>query len=470
MNKITLEKLCEIVKVISVNNLSKDTELDYFNIVTLSKIKNEKNAKNPVYFITYAREEEVNDGWYLGKIDSRPKLKKKLEKHPERIYMLDKTMIDNLDVKQYKIIVVEDLNDAIDALFNYFLSRSKAKTIAVTGSVGKTTCVGLIESVLKQKYKVMRIYAKRITPLVLKAYIINLLPEDIDYIVIENSIYYHDHVKILADLLKPEIAAILNIESSHLGIEKLKTMDDICKYKSLIMQYAKYGYIIKDDEYLDRLHIENSKLQYDKDTILTNNKLELERLDIGKIKVEGEMFNINNEFIVKPFILTTLAQKQCIIAYAIAKKLGLTSEQIKYGIENYKVVENRIQKETAFGKKIFFDGDVTTYERMQELSDNMYKNKFLVLRKVGSAENTLRIANIDDHFKKYKKVYIFDDVEYLDELKNAPNVEIVKDNSFLKDIKGTVIYHYSGYFRVWDKFDENNLNIYDRDIYPILKE
>ena len=32
MNKITLEKLCEIVKVISVNNLSKDTELDYFNI------------------------------------------------------------------------------------------------------------------------------------------------------------------------------------------------------------------------------------------------------------------------------------------------------------------------------------------------------------------------------------------------------------------------------------------------------
>ena len=33
MNKITLEKLCEIVKVISVNNLSKDTELDYFNIV-----------------------------------------------------------------------------------------------------------------------------------------------------------------------------------------------------------------------------------------------------------------------------------------------------------------------------------------------------------------------------------------------------------------------------------------------------
>ena len=203
---------------------------------------------------------------------------------------------------------------------------------------------------------------------------------------------------------------------------------------------------------------------------MTNNKLELERLDIGKIKVEDEMFNINNEFIVKPFILTTLAQKQCIIAYAIAKKLGLTSEQIKYGIENYKVVENRIQKETAFGKKIIFDGDVTTYERMQELSDNMYKNKFLVLRKVGSAENTLRIANIDDHFKKYKKVYIFDDVEYLDELKNAPNVEIVKDNSFLKDIKGTVIYHYSGYFRVWDKFDENNLNIYDRDIYPILKE
>ena len=70
------------------------------------------------------------------------------------------------------------------------------------------------------------------------------------------------HVKILADLLKPEIAAILNIESSHLGVDGLKTIDDICRFKSAIFQYAKQGYIIEGDPYLDRLHMEDGELNW----------------------------------------------------------------------------------------------------------------------------------------------------------------------------------------------------------------
>ena len=41
---------------------------------------------------------------------------------------------------------------------------------------------GLLEHVLSSKYNVLRIYSKRITPIILKAWIINLLTEDIDYI------------------------------------------------------------------------------------------------------------------------------------------------------------------------------------------------------------------------------------------------------------------------------------------------
>ena len=100
----------------------------------------------------------------------------------------------------------------------------------------------------------------------------------------------------------------------------------------------------------------------------------------------------------------------------------------------------------------------------------MYQNKYLVLRKVGSAENTLRIANIKDFFDRYKKVYIFGDVEYLEELKDGDNVVVVNNHDFMQDLKGTIIYHYSGYFRVWDNYDENNLNIYDKEKYPIIKE
>jgi len=39
----------------------------------------------------------------------------------------------------------------------------------------------------------------------------------------------------------------------------------------------------------------------------------------------------------------------------------------------------------------------------------------------------------------------------------------------MKNIDGTIIYHYSGYYRVWDEFNENNLNIYDNEIYKIKR-
>ena len=469
MNKITLEELNNITPILALSNLKPNEVFDYFRIVSIAKTKYEEYAQNPLYFITYAKEEEVKDGWYKDPVDLRPYMNKIMAEHPNYTFVVDKTMLDNLDATNYKVIVVEDIHKTMDDLFNYFKNKSHAKTVAVTGSVGKTTCVGLIESILKQKYKVMRIYSKRITPLVLKANIINLLNDDIDYIVTENSIYYHDHVKILADLLKPEIAAMLNIESSHLGVDGLKTIDDICKYKAAIMQYAKKGYVIEGDSYLDRLHHEDGELKYDDESLLYNQDLDLERIDMSETKVEDEKFNIEDEITVDPFMLSTLSKKQFTTAYKIGKQLGLTNDQIKTGMDTYQPVENRLQTENAFGKRIIFDGDITTFERMKELSDNMYENKYLVLRKVGSAANTFRIADIKQHFNKYKKVFIFDDVEYLEELKDEPNVVIVHDHSFMDEIEGTIIYHYSGYYRVWDKYEEENLNEYDTEKYPIMK-
>ena len=469
MNKITLEELNSITPILAINNVDSDAVFDYFRISSISKIKYEELASNPLYFILYAKQEEVENGWYVSPPDLRPYIKKIMSEHPNYTFLVDETMVDGNDFSNNKVILVHNIHQTMDDLYNYFMNTSHAKTVAITGSVGKTTCVGLIESILKQKYNVLRLYSKRITPLVLKSFIINLLNDDIDYLVTENSIYYHDHVQILASLLKPEIAAILNIESSHLGVDGLKTIDDICRYKSAIFQYAKQGYIIKGDPYLDRLTLEDGELKYDGEEVLYNSNLNLERIDLSKTTVEDEKFNIEGEIVVDPFMLSTLSEKQFTTAYKIGKYLGLNNEEIKAGMDNYQPVENRLQTEYAFGKRIIFDGDITTYERIKELSDNMYENKYLILRKVGSAENTFRIADIKEHFCKYKKVFIFSDVEYLEELKDEPNVEIVHDHSFMDELEGTIIYHYSGYYRVWDTYDENNLNEYDTEKYPIMK-
>ena len=250
----------------------------------------------------------------------------------------------------------------------------------------------------------------------------------------------------------------------------MNTVDDICIYKSEIMRNAKYAYLNNDDEYLKNISIENGKVKYKGKELFENKELQINEVNRKEVKIVNDKFLIDNKIIAEPFILSNLAKIQYLICYKIAKKLKLTDEEIAKGINGYKPVENRINKKIAFGKEIIFDGDVTTYERMNEMADSMYEKKYLVLRKVGSAENTFRIRNIVDFFNSFEKVFVFDDIDYLDELKNEKNVVVVNNHDFMKELNGEIIYHYSGYYRVWKEFEESNLNIYDREKYIIKKE
>ena len=46
--------------------------------------------------------------------------------------------------------------------------------------------------------------------------------------------------------------------------------------------------------------------------------------------------------------------------------------------------------ESADGKKIVFDGDITTHERLKQLANHNYAHSNLIIRKFGSAENNKR--------------------------------------------------------------------------------
>ena len=470
MNKITLKELEKITKIEKKANIQDEELFEYIRIVSLNNIKYEEITKNTLYFIIYSEDEENNDGWYVKPIDTRPFIHDIINKYPNSTFVIEPNLEKELLNSTTKYLVVKNIHHMINDLFHYYQKKSHAKAIAITGSVGKTTCVGLIENVLKQKYNVLRIYSKRITPLGLKAYIINLLDDKIDYIVTEISLFYHDHVKILTDLLKPEIVAILNIKSAHLGVDILKTQNDICRYKSFIMQYAKKAFLPSNDIYLNRLSLKNDKLIYNNKILFTNNNLNIEFININDVIVKKEEMNINNEMMVKPFFLSNLSKLQFLIAYNIAKELNINNEMIKKGMDTYVPVENRLQKKRAFTKEIIFDGDITTPDRLKEMAYNNYEKKYLVIRKVGCSEEYMDQKKIKTVFNYFDKVFIFDDTDYFDNLDKEKNVVIVNNHDFMNDLDGTIIYHYSGYYRVWKDYDENTLNIYDNKIYPVLKE
>lgn len=470
MNKISLEEVNKVVPILLTNKVNQTEVFDYFRIVALNNKQYEKKASNPLYFLTYNTQEEVDNGWFESLFDLRNTVNERMESNPNATFVIEPSMIDGLKNLNAKFIVVENIRDAIDKLFEYVKSKSNARVISVTGSVGKTTTVGLIESVLKEKYTVLRIYSKRITPIILKANIINFLNEGIDCVVLENSIYYHDHIKVLCDLLSPDIACMLNIESSHLGVDKLDSLDAICVYKSEILRRAKIGIINSEDEHLKNIDLQNNGVEYKGAPLFKTELVYLDRLKPSYVETDGNDIIIDRAIKVTPFIQSKLAKIQYQMACEVGKMMGLTKEEIEHGMKSYEPVENRLNKKQAFNKEIIFDGDVTTYERMKELSDLNYDEVYLVIRKAGSSENTSRISSITDHFNKFKKVYVFDDIEYLEELKDHENVEVVHNHDFMANLEGKIIYHYSGYYRTWNTFDENNLNIYDKTVYPIKKD
>lgn len=463
MNKWKVSQINDIINPKKLINI--DTNyFDYLRVIGPSKRKDEYN--NCLFFLTYATKEEI-EGEFCDHFDYREKADEIITKNPNFTFVLDEKTYQSLSEKNKnaKLIIVDDILESVNNLYEYQLNNTKAKTIGVTGSVGKTTCVGLIAEVLKKKYKVLRIYSKRITPLILKNNIINNLEEDTDFIALEMSIYHKDHVEILSDLLKPYVSVFLNVDSSHL--EYFVSLNEICIRKASIFRYSKYSLYNNLDTLISKLTINNNNLLFDNKFIYKTKTTDFIKI-VDNYKNEGEHLKIENKKI-NLFINTSLAKIQTLTAYKIGKLFNVNEDDIIEAINNYKPVENRIQTQIAFNKEIIFDGDITTNERLKQLSKNNYKKCYLIIRKFGSSEKNKRFEKILEFLDSFTKVYVFDDIEYLDMLKEHKNVKVVNNHDFMKDLEGTIIYHYSGYFRSFNEYNEKNLIELENEIYKIMK-
>ena len=164
------------------------------------------------------------------KIDSR-KIKKgdtfigiKGEKYDGNTFYLDVLkkadviILDNKDIitkLDKTIILVENSIEALQRIAEYKMSKLNIPVIAVTGSVGKTTTKDLIYNVLNKKYKVLKTdknYNGQIgLPLTVLKY------KDEDILLVEMGMNEVGGINKLSKIIKPDIAIITNIGTSHIG-------------------------------------------------------------------------------------------------------------------------------------------------------------------------------------------------------------------------------------------------------------
>ncbi len=439
-NRITVKNLRKIIDIIEVKNIKEEEAFNYMRII---KENIELEKAKVLYFPIYLNKKDDQGGWYISDRDLRVYINNIIEKNPNATFVIEKPMLEQISNPNAKLIIVNNIMESIDKLSNYYIKKVHPTTILVTGSVGKTSTVGLIEKVLKPN--VLRIYSKRITPIILKAKIINYLTEDIEYLVLEAGLFYRHHVKFFSEYLKPQIGVILNALPEHIGIDHINTIEDIVKYKLEVFRYAKYALINQSDTSLKEVKFSQNKILYHDYSIDTEIK---EVWDISKFNSKIQLY-----------VNTELSKIEYQAAFDIGKILGIKEEKILNQLNHASPVENRTQKKKIYNHHIIFDGDVSGIARFSLFTKHNYKNAVLVIRALTkNGEEQENYSELEQFFPRFEKIYIFDDVPEKN-IFTSSNIEIVKNHEFIKKIqKDTIIfYHYGSYYRKFNEFTLENL-------------
>jgi UDP-N-acetylmuramoyl-tripeptide--D-alanyl-D-alanine ligase len=113
-------------------------------------------------------------------------------------------------------VVVGDVLEAMEKLGRAARARARARIIAVTGSVGKTTTKEMLRQVLSAcgsvHYSPASYNNHWGVPLTLAR-----LPEDADYGVFEIGMNHPDEIRPLVKMVRPHVAIITTIAAAHLG-------------------------------------------------------------------------------------------------------------------------------------------------------------------------------------------------------------------------------------------------------------
>lgn len=140
------------------------------------------------------------------------------------------------------LVVVDDVLAALSRLGMAARARSKAKIIAVTGSVGKTTTKEALRHVLADLGKVHANPASFNNhwgvPLTLAR-----MPQDADYAIFEIGMNHADEIRSLVKMVRPHIAVITLIAAAHLG--HFKNIEAIADAKAEIFEgVIEGGYVL----------------------------------------------------------------------------------------------------------------------------------------------------------------------------------------------------------------------------------
>lgn len=163
-------------------------------------------------------------------------------------------IIDDANLKNEKFILVSDSLQALQKIGKYRRRNSKAKFIAITGSVGKTGTKDMIYNILSYKYNAYKTTGNFNNHIGLPLTLANM-PENLDYVVLEMGMNHAGEIAELVRIGNPDISGITWVGEAH--IENLGSRENIAKAKAEIFEWVKINgsaIIPADNDFFELLH------------------------------------------------------------------------------------------------------------------------------------------------------------------------------------------------------------------------
>lgn len=283
---------------------------------------------------------------------------------------------------------VEDTRRAMGRLASYYLNKLNIPTVAITGSVGKTTTKDMVASVLAKRYNVYKTQGNLNNDIGVPLTVFALKPYH-TAAVIEMGMNHFGEISYLTSIVKPDVALITNVGVSH--IENLGSREGILKAKCEIFEGLKSdgtAIVNGDDDMLSTLRGKlkglvmfgtDASLDWYADNIREHG---LEGIDCT-IHGNGSSvcFDVSISVPGRHMVLNALA------AAAAGYALGMSAEEIKAGVEDFKPTKMRMD--------IIHSGDLTI------INDAYNSNPVSAMAAVDvlAAEGGVRCAVLGDMFE-----------------------------------------------------------------------
>lgn len=253
------------------------------------------------------------------------------------------------------VVKVEDTLVALGDLAAWYRRSFRVRSVAITGSVGKTTTKEMLAAVLASKFNVLKNAGNFNNEIGVPLTIFQLQPEH-EILVQEVAMRLPGEIAELAEIVRPDIGVITNIGLSH--IERLITQDAIAEAKSELLEALPIEGIAvlnADDKYFEFLASKSScpVASYGRaagDVRAENVEIDSEGHPSFTAVIGGVRFGVRLPVVGEHNVMNALA------AVVVGLCFGMTADEIVAALEAMRSQDKRANViEAAGGYKVFDD-------------------------------------------------------------------------------------------------------------------